>query len=70
MTDHHHSRACRLRTKVLLKIAAGIYDDGERFLIEHAIGHLEVLAIAAGPLSAETEAMAMVAGPGSGQIKR
>jgi hypothetical protein len=49
MTNAKYADACRLRTKELLKIAEGIYDDEERFLIERAIRELEVLAIAARP---------------------
>jgi hypothetical protein len=39
--------AYRQRTKQLLKIAQGIYDAEERYLIERAICELEVLTIAA-----------------------
>jgi hypothetical protein len=51
MTDPEYAEAFRVRSKALLKIARGIYDDGERVMIERAIGELEVLAIAGAPRS-------------------
>jgi molybdate transport system substrate-binding protein len=51
MTTAGYADACRLRTEELLKIAEGIYDDGERAMIERAIGELEGLAVAAGSRS-------------------
>jgi hypothetical protein len=49
MKTADHVRACRLRTKDLLIIAEGIYDDKERQALERMIREFEELAITAGP---------------------
>jgi hypothetical protein len=56
VTDAEYAETCRLRTKALLKIARGIYDEAERAMIERSIREFEVLAIAAGPGSPAAEA--------------
>jgi hypothetical protein len=48
MKTADYARACRLRTKDLLKIVEGIYDDKERLALERVIRDFEELAIKAG----------------------
>jgi hypothetical protein len=56
MTTAEYAKACRLRSKELIRIAECLYDSVERASIESAIDDLEVLAIASGPWSPEAEA--------------
>jgi hypothetical protein len=67
MTITGYANACRRRTRELLKIVEGIYDDKERLALERMIWDFEQLAIEAGPPRPEAAERRAVPRNGSGR---